>query len=124
MNGKAGVGLLQLWSLYNGLHKGKTIVPLQLKQFSNAVQKNDYVIYFNDGKCQNENIVGGKGYSLAMLTSVKDAEVGRVINFTVSLFHSRDVVIYNFCSLLYQEDFALLFSLSNCNYVHTKNCKK
>lgn len=85
MNGKAGVGLLQLWSLYSGPHKGKTIVPLQLlKQLSSAVQKNDYVIYFNDGKCQNENIVGGKGYSLAMLTSVKDAEV----RLQILLFHS------------------------------------
>ncbi|KAF3424053.1 hypothetical protein E2986_02164 [Frieseomelitta varia] len=45
MNGKTGVGLLQLWSLYNGPHKGKTIVPLQLlKQLSSAVQKNDYFV--------------------------------------------------------------------------------
>ncbi|KAK1124993.1 hypothetical protein K0M31_006330 [Melipona bicolor] len=87
MNGKAGVGLLQLWSLYNGPHKGKTIVPLQLlMQLSSAVQKNDYVIYFNDGKCQNENIVGGKGYSLAMLTSVKDAEFVVPKGFCVTVF--------------------------------------
>lgn len=86
MNGKSGVGLMQLWSLYNGSYKAKVHPPIQLlKQPSISVQRNDYVVYFNDGKCQNENIVGGKGFSLAMLTSVIDTDVSHDTNFIVLL---------------------------------------
>ncbi|XP_043593465.1 putative phosphoenolpyruvate synthase [Bombus pyrosoma] len=87
MNGKSGVGLMQLWSLYNGSYKAKVHPPLQLlKQPSISVQRNDYVVYFNDGKCQNENIVGGKGFSLAMLTSVIDTDFVVPKGFCVTVF--------------------------------------
>lgn len=33
-------------------------------------QKDKYILHFSDKQCQNENVVGGKGYSLAVLTSV------------------------------------------------------
>ena len=50
------------------------------------MQRNDYVVYFNDGKCQNENIVGGKGFSLAMLTSVIDTDFVVPKGFCVTVF--------------------------------------
>lgn len=33
-------------------------------------QKDRYILHFADKQCQNENIVGGKAYSLAVLTSI------------------------------------------------------
>lgn len=35
-----------------------------------AQKKDGYILYFADKQCQNENIVGGKAYSLAILTSI------------------------------------------------------
>jgi len=33
-------------------------------------QKDRYILHFADKQCQNENIVGGKAYSLAVLASI------------------------------------------------------
>lgn len=32
-------------------------------------QKDKYILHFDDKQCQNESVVGGKGYSLAILTA-------------------------------------------------------
>ncbi|XP_053982218.1 putative phosphoenolpyruvate synthase isoform X1 [Hylaeus volcanicus] len=75
LNGRAGTGLMLLCHSYNGPFQVKVPAKLQyLKPLPSHVQKNDYVVHFNDVKCQNEEIVGGKGFSLAMLTSIKDAD--------------------------------------------------
>lgn len=86
MNGKSGIGLIQLWSPCTlSVCKTKTHVELPLlKQINTYAQQDDYIIYFNDGKCQNENIVGGKGFSLAVLTSVKNANVSCDADFIIS----------------------------------------
>ncbi|KOC62505.1 Cleft lip and palate transmembrane protein 1-like protein [Habropoda laboriosa] len=87
INGQSGTGLIQLWSPYNGPCQGKVHSPLQfLKQVNMLVQRKDYVVYFNDRKCQNENIVGGKGFSLAMLTSVQNADFVVPKGFCVTVF--------------------------------------
>lgn len=33
-------------------------------------QKDKYILHFADKQCQNEGVVGGKGHSLAILTSI------------------------------------------------------
>lgn len=38
-------------------------------------QKDEYILHFADKQCQNENVVGGKGYSLAVLTSITTDDV-------------------------------------------------
>ncbi|KZC06953.1 putative phosphoenolpyruvate synthase [Dufourea novaeangliae] len=87
LNGKPGVGLLQLCHSYNGLYKGKAPPKLQyLKQPYVHVERSDYVVRFDDGKCQNENIVGGKGFSLAVLTSIKDGDFIVPKGFCVTVF--------------------------------------
>ncbi|CAL7941056.1 unnamed protein product [Xylocopa violacea] len=87
MNGISGTGLIQLWSPYNGPCQAQPNRQLQfLKQPSTSVQRDDYVVHFDDRKCQNENIVGGKGFSLAMLTSIKDADFAVPKGFCVTVF--------------------------------------
>ncbi|OAD52987.1 putative phosphoenolpyruvate synthase [Eufriesea mexicana] len=88
MNGKSGIGLIQLWSPYTlPVCKTKTHTELSLlKQINTNVQQDDYIIYFNDGKCQNENIVGGKGFSLGVLTSVRNADFIVPKGFCVTVF--------------------------------------
>lgn len=39
------------------------------------VQKDRYILHFADKQCQNEHIVGGKAYSLAVLTSIVTSDV-------------------------------------------------
>ncbi|XP_076758037.1 rifampicin phosphotransferase-like [Xylocopa sonorina] len=87
MNGISGTGLIQLWSPYNGPCQAEPSRQLKfLKQPSVHVQRDDYVVHFDDSKCQNENIVGGKGISLAMLTSIKDADFVVPKGFCVTVF--------------------------------------
>ncbi|CAK9798813.1 Probable phosphoenolpyruvate synthase [Anthophora quadrimaculata] len=87
INGQSGTGLIQLSSSHNGSCQEKIHPPLQfLKQLNTLVQRKDYVVYFNDGKCQNENIVGGKGFSLAMLTSIKNVDFLVPKGFCVTVF--------------------------------------
>lgn len=76
---------MQLCHPYNGPYQAKTSAKLQyLKQPYTYIQKNDYIIHFNNKNCQNENVVGGKGFSLAMLTSIKDADVSSTIHTTIT----------------------------------------
>ncbi|XP_017878509.1 uncharacterized protein LOC108624053 isoform X2 [Ceratina calcarata] len=87
VNGISGTGLLQLRCPYDGPCEKKTRPQLQfLKSIDTYVQKNDYVVRFDDGKCQNESIVGGKGLSLAMLTSIKNADFTVPEGFCVTTF--------------------------------------
>ncbi|XP_012151249.2 rifampicin phosphotransferase isoform X1 [Megachile rotundata] len=87
VNGKSGTGLIQLWSPYSGPCDTKVPKQLELlKQPNTSVQKSNYVIYFNDEKCRNENIVGGKGFSLAVLTSIEDAQFVVPKGFCVTIF--------------------------------------
>ncbi|XP_076168383.1 rifampicin phosphotransferase-like isoform X2 [Ptiloglossa arizonensis] len=86
LNGRLGSGLMQLCHPYNGPYQAKTSAKLQyLKQPYTYIQKNDYIIHFNNKNCQNENVVGGKGFSLAMLTSIKDADGFCVTVFALEL---------------------------------------
>ncbi|XP_043262878.1 uncharacterized protein LOC122403425 isoform X1 [Colletes gigas] len=87
LNGRSGVGLMQLCYPYDGPCQAKThtIFP-SLKQLRTCVQTNDYVVHFNDENCRNENTVGGKGFSLATLTSINDADVIVPKGFCVTVF--------------------------------------
>nr|XP_034193199.1 uncharacterized protein LOC117610209 isoform X3 [Osmia lignaria]XP_034193200.1 uncharacterized protein LOC117610209 isoform X3 [Osmia lignaria] len=87
VNGKEGSGLIQLWSPYSGPCRTKLPKQLQfLKEPNISAQKNDYVLYFNDKKCQNESIVGGKGFSLAILTAIRDVEYVVPRGFCITVF--------------------------------------
>lgn len=78
-----GIGLIQLCHPYDGPCPPKTPVKLRhLKQVHAHVERTDYVLHFGDEKCRNENIVGGKGFSLATLTSIEDTDVRSDSNFT------------------------------------------
>ncbi|XP_078047506.1 rifampicin phosphotransferase-like isoform X2 [Augochlora pura] len=86
-NGRSGVGLLQLCNSYNGPSRTATPRKLQLlKQLHVPVNRSDYVVFFDNVKCQNENITGGKGFSLATLTSIKNADFIVPKGFCITVF--------------------------------------
>ncbi|XP_076242647.1 rifampicin phosphotransferase-like isoform X2 [Calliopsis andreniformis] len=62
-----------------------TIATAEL-ELNGKSDKTNYVVHFDDARCQNENIVGGKGFSLAVLTSVKDADFIIPRGFCVTIF--------------------------------------
>lgn len=43
-------------------------------------QKDKYILHFANKQCQNEGVVGGKGYSLAILTSITTDDDVRTLN--------------------------------------------
>ena len=47
----------------------------RITQPDTFAQKNKYILHFDDKQCQNESVVGGKGYSLAILTSIDTDDV-------------------------------------------------
>lgn len=57
---------------YTGLKQIK--IPVSRVQYltrpDTFAQRDKYILHFADKQCQNENIVGGKAYSLAVLTSI------------------------------------------------------
>ncbi|XP_070162550.1 rifampicin phosphotransferase-like isoform X2 [Polyergus mexicanus] len=72
LNGSRGVGLMTMCCPYTGSKQIKIpVIRVQyLTQPDTFAQKDRYILHFADKQCQNENIVGGKAYSLAVLTSV------------------------------------------------------
>ena len=87
LNGKLGIGLIQLCHPYDEPCQAKTPVKLRhLKQVHAHVERTDYVLHFDDEKCRNENIVGGKGFSLAMLSSIEDTDFIVPGGFCVTVF--------------------------------------
>nr|XP_033335148.1 putative phosphoenolpyruvate synthase [Megalopta genalis] len=86
-NGRPGVGLLQLCNSYDGPSQTTPSRKLQLlKQLHVHLERSDYVVFFDNVKCQNENITGGKGFSLAILTSIKDAGFIVPKGFCITVF--------------------------------------
>ncbi|XP_018056708.1 PREDICTED: uncharacterized protein LOC108692779 isoform X2 [Atta colombica] len=72
LNGSTGVGLMITCCSYTGPRQIQTsITKIQrITQPDTFAQKNKYILHFDDKQCQNESVVGGKGYSLAILTSI------------------------------------------------------
>ncbi|XP_011496926.1 PREDICTED: uncharacterized protein LOC105361447 [Ceratosolen solmsi marchali] len=75
LNNVSGVGLLQMWQPYSNS------CPIKLslvKNFFGSQEFNEssivYTLIFDDIRCQNKNIVGGKGASIAELSSIKTTE--------------------------------------------------
>lgn len=62
---------------YVGPNKMKApIARIQrLKRPKTFMDNYNFVLHFTDKQCQNENVVGGKGCSLATLTSVTTTDV-------------------------------------------------
>ncbi|XP_076222642.1 rifampicin phosphotransferase-like isoform X2 [Nomia melanderi] len=86
-NGQPGVGLLQVCSSYSGPCPINAFQKLQyIQQFYAPVERNDYIIRFDDKKCQNENIVGGKAFSLAILISIKNKNFVIPNGFCITVF--------------------------------------
>ncbi|KAL6266847.1 hypothetical protein P5V15_003676 [Pogonomyrmex californicus] len=71
LNGSTGVGLMIIHCPYTGPKQIKTpIARIQpLTRPDTFAQKDKYILHFDDKQCQNESVVGGKGYSLAILTT-------------------------------------------------------
>lgn len=68
------------------------IVRIQhLKRPETFVQKYSFVLDFADKQCQNESVVGGKGYSLATLTSIITNDVRYLVCYDVRLFKHREI---------------------------------
>jgi len=72
-----GIGLMIMSHPYIGSSQDKTLCTktLYLTRPDTFAQKDKHTLLFNDKQCQNENIVGGKGYSLAVLTSIATDDV-------------------------------------------------
>lgn len=82
LNGSTGVGLMIRCCPYTGPRQAPqdlSIAEIQhITRPDTFAQKDKYILHFADKQCQNECIVGGKGYSLAILTSIT-----RTDDFTV-----------------------------------------
>ncbi|EZA62576.1 Putative phosphoenolpyruvate synthase [Ooceraea biroi] len=74
LNDSRGVGLMIMCCPYTWSKQAKFPVPRiqYLTRPDTFAQKDKYTLLFDDKQCQNESVVGGKGYSLAVLTSVAD----------------------------------------------------
>ncbi|XP_018366486.1 PREDICTED: uncharacterized protein LOC108763401 isoform X2 [Trachymyrmex cornetzi] len=72
LNGSTGVGLMITCCPYTGPRQIQTsIAKIQhITRPDTFAQKDKYILRFDDKQCQNESVVGGKGYSLAILTSI------------------------------------------------------
>ncbi|KAL0121697.1 hypothetical protein PUN28_006885 [Cardiocondyla obscurior] len=72
LNGSSGVGLMITCHPYTGSKQVKNSIPKiqYITRPDTFAQKDAYILHFADKQCQNEDIVGGKGYSLAILTSI------------------------------------------------------
>lgn len=78
--------MAQIRHPYTGSYQAKPPTKLsRLRQPYSHVDRTDYIARFDDGKCENESIVGGKGFSLAVLTSVKDTDVSGATRFDFDL---------------------------------------
>lgn len=96
---------------YSGPRQAKTsIAKIQhITRPDTFAQKDKYILHFNDKQCQNESVVGGKGYSLAILTSIMTDDVctwgvhccpSRNINY-IRKIHFRDsFVVYGTSRIL------------------------
>ncbi|XP_046747290.1 uncharacterized phosphotransferase YvkC-like isoform X2 [Diprion similis] len=75
LNNDTGYGIAYLWYNYNGpsplksAEKISHILPLNLKP-----EVDLYTVSFKDRICQSETVVGGKGSSIALLTSIPHKE--------------------------------------------------
>ncbi|XP_066587507.1 rifampicin phosphotransferase-like isoform X2 [Prorops nasuta] len=88
INGQKGTGMLQLSYLNKNKHCGKmTFQKICYKQQSSAyVQSSEYIIALNDRKCQDKNLVGGKGASLALLSTMNYAELIVPAGFCITVY--------------------------------------
>ncbi|KYQ50675.1 putative phosphoenolpyruvate synthase [Trachymyrmex zeteki] len=77
LNGSTGVGLMITCCSYTGPRQLQTsIAKIQRITWPDTfAQKDKYILRFDDKQCQNESVVGGKGYSLAILTSIDTDDV-------------------------------------------------
>lgn len=71
---------------YTGPSEAKVpVIKIQHMTRSETFAKKDsYVVHFADKQCQDESLVGGKGYSLAILTSIttNDARIYDILFIT------------------------------------------
>lgn len=79
LNGSEGIGLMIVCCpCTRATQIKRTDLPIDLPiyriqyltRIDTFAQKDRYIVHFADKQCQNENIVGGKAYSLAVLTSI------------------------------------------------------
>ncbi|XP_018354545.1 PREDICTED: prodigiosin synthesizing transferase PigC-like isoform X2 [Trachymyrmex septentrionalis] len=88
LNGNTGVGLMITCCPYTGPSQIQTsIAKIQrITRPDTFAQKNKYILRFDDTQCQNESVVGGKGYSLAILTSIDTDDFAVPSGFCVTSF--------------------------------------
>lgn len=55
---------------YTGPKQAKISKIQHITRPDTFAQKDKYILHFADKQCQNEGVVGGKGCSLAILTSI------------------------------------------------------
>jgi len=70
----------------------KSTQKLYLTRADTFAQKDKYTLLFSDKQCQNVNFVGGKGYSLAVLTSVATNDV-RLYNCYQRLREFKEIIM-------------------------------
>ncbi|XP_015597464.1 uncharacterized protein LOC107268831 [Cephus cinctus] len=92
LNGVSAVGIANLWYTYNGfcplqaVPRVRHLLPPNVK-----LDPHIYVVRFSERICQSEMIVGGKGSSLALLTTVnsKEFSVPQGFCLTVAAFKAQ-----------------------------------
>ncbi|XP_014470247.1 PREDICTED: putative phosphoenolpyruvate synthase isoform X3 [Dinoponera quadriceps] len=70
LNGSKGAGVMIVCYPYTGPNEMRTPIARIQHLKRPETLKCSFVLHFADKQCQNESVVGGKGYSLATLTSI------------------------------------------------------
>ncbi|XP_011867776.1 PREDICTED: uncharacterized protein LOC105561966 [Vollenhovia emeryi] len=88
LNGSTGFGLMITCYPYIGSRQASTKLGnakiQHITRPDTFAQKDKYILHFADKQCQNEGVVGGKGYSLATLTSIVTDEFAVPRGFCVT----------------------------------------
>lgn len=82
---------------YTGPRQAKTsIAKIQhLTRPDTFAQKDKYILHFADKQCRNESIVGGKGYSLAILTSIITDDVCTLLLIEKFFISAKFISVYS-----------------------------
>lgn len=75
LNNDSGVGVAEFWYRVDNIHVDKPIKPdIDLFHCEEKPKSDLYVVKFSDSVCRNSDLTGGKGSSLAVLTTLKDSQ--------------------------------------------------
>lgn len=85
LNNDVGFGVAEFWYRADNVHVNKPPKPdVDLFHCDEKPKSDQYVVQFSDSICRNPDVTGGKGSSLAVLTSLKDSQFEVPVGFCIT----------------------------------------